>query len=190
MKSALQACVIIFFIIIIMVVIAVYNHVSKRITDEEMLYSKSSDFCLFLIQQKLPASYQTQEVNVTYEKGSDNELQEKIPKNNYNLFKLDYEQGKLSLFNFVTLIKFSVKNSFGVKSENIALCEFDVIHKKNYGFYLPHLEAITIGYERFVGADLLLLFPKSINPVELNQFSFWEKLNYLIHKNNISIINK
>ena len=166
MKKILQACVVIFFIIIIMVVITVYNHVSKRIADEEMLYFKSSEFCSSLIQQKNPASYQVQEINVTYEKG------------------------KLGLYNFVTLIKFSAKNSFGVKSENIALCEYNVIHKKNYGFYLPHLEAITVGYERYAGADLLLFFPKSINPPELNKFSFWEKLNYLFHKNDISIVSE
>lgn len=173
-----------------MVVITVHNHVSKRITDEEMLYFKSSEFCSSLIQQKNPASYQVQEINVRYEKGSSNELKEKISRKNYNLFELDYKQGKLGLYNFVTLIKFSAKNSFGVKSENIALCEFNVIHKKNYGFYLPHLEAITVGYERYAGADLLLFFPKSINPPELNKFSFWEKLNYLFHKNDISIVSE
>lgn len=190
MKKGLQVSAIIFFIIIIMVAIVIYNHVSNRITDDEMLYSKSSNFCSFLIQQKFPASYQAQEINVTYEKGLSNELKEKISKKNYNLFKLDYEQGKLSLYNFVTFIKFSAKNSFGVKLENIALCEFDVIHNKNYGFYSPHLDAITIGYERYTGADLLLSFPKSINSPELNKFSFWEKLNYLFHKNDISIIGE
>lgn len=192
MKKILLVGSILISIIAIIIAIIVYNHVSIRISDNEVLIYKSSQFCSSLIQQdmKSPASYQVQEINVIYKKGSDDELKERIPKKNYNLFKLDYEQGKLSLYNFYTLIKYSAKNSFDVKLENYALCEFSVIHAKNYGFYSPRLDALTIGHERHVGADLLILFPKSINPPELNKFSFWEKLTYLFDKNNFSIISE
>lgn len=192
MKKVLQISVIFLVIISITVAIAIYNHVSIRITNEEMLFYKSSQFCSSLIQQdtKSSTSYQVEEINVIYKKGSNDELKEKIPKNYYNLFKLDYEQGKLSLYNFNTLIKYSAKNSFGVNLQDYALCEFSVIHKKNYGFHSPHLEALTIGYERHVDADLLLLFPKSINTSGLNEATFWEKLTYSFHKNSISIISE
>lgn len=187
MKKALQACVIIFFIIIIMVVIAVYNHVSNRITDEEMLYYKSSEFCSSLLQRNLksPESYQEQEVFVISEKASEDELKEFVSQKNIKLYQLEYERGNLSLYNFNILIKYGAKKSFDLR--NNALCEFRVFNIKNRGFLSPNLEAITAGYERYTKGEMFLLFPGSINTSGLNKFSFWEKLNYLFNKKNFSI---